>query len=89
LRLSFKRDFDQSFLNLIISSLILGSFGILMGRPEELSISNSLNRTCRKILKGQSKPYMVHLMNIALIVHQSDELALIQSALEDPEIYLL
>jgi len=28
-------------------------------------------------------------MDIALIVHQNDELALIQSALEDPEIYLL
>ena len=60
-----------------------------MGRPEELSISDSLYRTCRKILKGQTKPYMVHLMDISLIVHRNGELARIQSALEGPEIYLL
>jgi len=46
-----------------------GFSGILMDRPKELSISDSLGRTCRKILKGQSKPYIVHLMDIALIVY--------------------
>ena len=60
-----------------------------MDRPKELSISDSLDRSFRKILKGQSKPYMVHLMDISLIVHRNDELARIQSALECPKIYLL
>jgi len=60
-----------------------------MGRPKEILISSSLSRTCRKILKGQSKPYIVHLMDISLIVHRNDELARIQSALECPKIYLL
>ena len=60
-----------------------------MGRPKELSISDSLCRTCGKILKGQSKPYIVHLMDISLIVHRNDELARIQSALECPKIYFL
>jgi len=69
--------------------IIFGSSGILMGRPKELSISDSLYRTFRKILKGQSKPYMVHPMDISLIVHHNDELARIQSALDCPKIYLL
>ena len=60
-----------------------------MGRPKELPISDSLYRTCRKILKGQSKPYMVHPVDISLIVHHNDELTPIQSALEGPKIYLL
>ena len=60
-----------------------------MDRPKELSISDSLDRSFRKILKGQSKSYMVHLMDISLIVHRNDELARIQSALECPKIYLL
>jgi len=60
-----------------------------MGKHEELSISDSLYRSFRKILKGQSKPSIVHLMDISLIVHRNDELAPIQSALECPKIYLL
>jgi len=60
-----------------------------MDRPKELSISDSLDRSFRKILKGQPKSYMVHLMDISLIVHRNDELARIQSALECPKIYLL
>ena len=60
-----------------------------MGRPKQLSISDSLYRSFRKILKGQSKPYIVHLIDISLIVHRNDELARIQSAHEYPEIYLL
>jgi len=60
-----------------------------MGRPKELSIFDCLYRSFRKILKGQSKPYMVHLRDISLIVLRNDELARIQSALDFPEIYLL
>ena len=60
-----------------------------MGRPKELSICDSLYRTCREILKGQWKPYIVHLMDIPLIIHHKDELAWIQSELEHPKIYLL
>jgi|GEM_PF-744402 len=77
------------FFNKNLSNNLRGFSGILMGRPEELSISDSLYRTRRKILKGQSKTYMVHLMDISLIVHRTDELAPIQSALACPKIHLL
>ena len=60
-----------------------------MARPKELSISDSLHRTRRKILKRQSNPYILHFMDISLIVLSNDGLARIQSALECPKIYIL
>jgi hypothetical protein len=60
-----------------------------MGRPRELSISDGLGRTRKKILKGKSKPHLAHLMNISLTVVRNNGLALIQSALERRQVDLL
>jgi len=60
-----------------------------MGRPKELSISDGLCRSRKKMLKGKSKPHVAHLMDISLTVVCNNELARIQSALECRQVYLL